>query len=482
MFKTIQSKLITFICVILVFVLGLIIFFNILFAQDFYISKKEAQIVNAYNDIVEHYDGNLLDLHIKLSNYEDVDNLRVLLLNDKMQRIYDSREIHINEHKFDRELITMEIPEGIFTKDPTPIHLEDAENGTSTLDLYGAFEYNSKKYYVIIEAYVAAIDQSVMIMNQFIIYGMLIALLLGVIFAYVFSKRISNPIKQIDYVAHRVCEMDFTVSADEKYSNDEIGHLAKSINIMSGKIREMIYDLKAVNSELEMDIEEKERIDKMRKELLANVSHELKTPIALLMGYSEMLVAKTEGIDRDYYCQVIFEEAHKMDKIVRTLLNISSIETGLSKLKLKETNISNLVVRLIDKSDILFSEKGILREAKIDPGVILSIDEVMIEQAMNNYIINAIDHTERGNKVTIKLLSDKDTVTFSVYNEGQCIKNKDLDKIWESFYKAEDRNNNGNDNVGLGLHIVKTIIKSHGGIYGVNNKIHGVEFWFTLNK
>ncbi|QIB27772.1 sensor histidine kinase [Caloranaerobacter azorensis] len=221
----------------------------------------------------------------------------------------------------------------------------------------------------------------------------------------------------------------------------------------------------------------------MRKEFISNVSHELKTPIALIKGYAEGL--KDNVIDdiesKNFYCEVIMDEAEKMSKLVKDLLDLSQLESGHYSLNKEKFNICNLVDKILNKYSPIFKEKNInVSIKKDDDKMYVNGDRVRLEQVLVNLINNALNHigAERVLEVTIRRLSNN--AIISIYNSGSFIPEDEIDRIWESFYKVDKSRARKYGGTGLGLSIVKNILKLHNSNYGVRNVKNGVEFWFEL--
>ncbi|MDF2880387.1 MAG: integral rane sensor signal transduction histidine kinase [Clostridiaceae bacterium] len=278
-------------------------------------------------------------------------------------------------------------------------------------------------------------------------------------------------------------ELNFT----EKYSvesEDEIGELGKSINSLSQQLDMSINELKEKNQKLSEDIEKERKLDEMRKEFIANVSHELKTPISLIQGYSEGLkvnVVDSEE-DKNFYCDVIISEAMKMNKLVKSLLNLSLIDSGNLKLDKTKFNISSLLESTINKFMPIFNEKQIKLYVNAKEKVFVNADILWIEQVLVNYINNALNHVDNNLEIRINIENTNDKVRVKVFNTGKQIPEELCDKIWDSFYKVDKARTRAYGGTGLGLSIVAGIQKLHSNTYGVINMKNGVEFWFDLDK
>ena len=267
-------------------------------------------------------------------------------------------------------------------------------------------------------------------------------------------------------------------------SEDEIGVLGRSMNTLSEKLKETIGELKTANNELQKDIEEKIKVDETRKEFIANVSHELKTPIALIQGYAEGL---TEGMaededSRNYYCEVIMDEAGKMNKMVKQLLTLTALEFGNDMPVMERFDIAALIHGILSSAGILLQQK----EARVvfdqEEPVWVWADEFKIEEVITNYLNNAMNHLEGERRIEIRLERKEKEVRITVFNTGRHIPEEDLGNLWTKFYKVDKARTREYGGSGIGLSIVKAIMDSHNKSCGVENVNGGVEFWFTVDS
>ena len=263
------------------------------------------------------------------------------------------------------------------------------------------------------------------------------------------------------------------------------------MNDLSSKLEDTIENLKDANAKLTEDIHRKEKLDIMRQEFVANVSHELKTPIAIISGYAEGLVSGIADSkeDRDYYCEVIMDETGKMNKIVRQLLNLSSIEKGNEIIELEDINLSNLVHGLINSLSAMTKDKGLNIEVDIDEAIVIKSDELKVDEVIRNYLTNAINHVDE-NKL-IKVYTENisgDKIRLCVYNSGAILSNENLKLIWEKFYKVDKAHTRSYGGSGLGLSIVKSISIQLGTECGAYNIVgnkdlkDGICFYFDFTK
>ena len=349
------------------------------------------------------------------------------------------------------------------------------------LESWGFFDDNRTIF--IMSMPLASIHESVAVSNKFMAYVGLAALVFGSILMYGTTKMVVSPIRSRAALSARMSELDFEARYTGN-SEDEIGILGHSMNTLSEKLKETIGALKTANNELQRDIEEKIRIDETRKDFIANVSHELKTPIALIQGYAEGL---TEGMaedpeSRDYYCDVIMDEANKMNKMVKQLLNLTALEFGNDMPVMEQFDLVTLIQGVLSSSGILFQQKDATVIFEPAGPVRVWADEFKIEEVIINYLNNALNHLEGEKRIEIRVEQLEGEVRVTVFNTGQHIPEEDLDNLWTKFYKVDKARTREYGGSGIGLSIVKAIMDSHNKACGVENVDGGVRFWFTLDS
>ena len=252
---------------------------------------------------------------------------------------------------------------------------------------------------------------------------------------------------------------------------------------ISGRLEKTIDQLQSEKADLERDIEEKERIDAMRKEFLDNVSHELKTPIALIQGYAEGLRDNVNDDEesRSYYSEVIIDEAARMNSLVRQITELSEIEDK-KDLSIETFDLTELIRGVIEKMRVIIDKAGAdLRFGEESP-ISVTGDPFMIEDVVTNYITNAINHLGGTGLIDIRCDVGEDTVETSVFNSGSPIPEDETDKIWTKFYKTDKARTRAYGGSGIGLSIVKAVMDAHGQNCRVQNYEDGVAFFFTLER
>lgn len=325
------------------------------------------------------------------------------------------------------------------------------------------------------------VGEAVSVIKDLYVYFAVFAVILILLLALVFSNMVSKPLVRLNATAMKMARLDFSARCEEK-KKDEIGSLAHNLNFLSGNLQRALNDLKIANNQLTEDIEKERQLEKMRKEFVAGVSHELKTPISLIMGYAEGLKENlVEGADKERYINVISDETQKMGNLVNDMLDLSQLESGRFKLKMEEFCMNELVEYTMRKFKTLFAEKQLKAELRMpEENLLVYADEFRIEQVINNFLNNAIRHTPEHGAIRISIAATGTAVRIEIENEGNSIDEADLLNIWQKFYKAEKSRNREAGGTGLGLAIVSSILQHHNAGYGVENTEAGVRFFFEL--
>ena len=355
----------------------------------------------------------------------------------------------------------------------------DYRSKASYMESWGFFSDNRTMF--IMSMPLAGIQESVDLFNRFITFVGLAVLVAGCFVMYFVTRRITNPILALASLSEEMSRLNFDVSY-EAGAEDEIGVLGRSMNTLSDKLKETIGALQEANRQLQHDIEEKIQIDEMRKEFIANVSHELKTPIALIQGYAEGL---TEGMcedeeSRSYYCEVIMDEANKMNKMVRQLLTLTALEFGKDMPAMEPFDLAELIRDLVNSSSILIQQNDAHVQVEAPEELWVLGDEFKIEEVVTNYLTNGMHHLDGPRKIRIRVSQEAGKAIVAVYNTGSPIPEEDLPNLWTKFYKVDKARTRAYGGSGIGLSIVKAIMDAHHEDCGVANVEGGVEFWFTM--
>ena len=361
--------------------------------------------------------------------------------------------------------------------------IDDTSNSLNYILLYGKLD-NGYSLYIRIP--IAPIEESVRISHTTLVTIGVITILISAFAASVISRKFTKPILQLNDITKKMAKLDFEQKYRINDSDDEINELGRNINTMSDKLEATIKQLRETNSELEKDIEEKSKIDEMRKQFISDVSHELKTPIALIQGYAEGLIenVNTDDESRKFYAEVILDESNKMDVLVKQLLELMKLEYGKREFTDEKFDVVELINEVIRKCNVMLEENHIQVIFNEKEPIYAYADDFYIEQVMTNYFTNAIKHAKEVNgekqiKITIQNVNDKIRVT--VFNTGDKIPEEDLTRIWGRFYKVDDSRNRENSGSGIGLSIVRAIQNNYQNEYGVQNLSNGVKFYFDIS-
>ena len=491
LFKSIRTRLFISLCVIVILIVLILIFLNNFVLRQFYEYNKEKQLQDVYKTINNYYnEGNSeTNLTDELDKIAINNNFDILIRSDENVSVYSSNKDYYST-----------LGDMVFS------FFKNQNNQTDILkknEKYTISKFKDKKtninyimlianldnyYELYIRMPVASIEESVKISNEFLsIIAIFIIIIGGIVLSFV-SNRFSEPIVELNEIAKKMSNLDFSRKYKESNANDEIDMLGHSINTLSNKLQSTIEQLKNTNMELEKDIEEKSQIDEMRRSFISDVSHELKTPIALIQGYSEGLIenVNTDEESRKFYAEVILDEASKMDRLVKQLLELMKLEYGKLQFDNKEFNIVELENEIIRKSSVMIEKENVKLENNVEGEIMVYSDDFYIDQVLTNYLTNAIKYAipingEKVVRIENEILKDENKVRIKVFNTFEQFSEEEMVRIWNRFYKVDESRNRDNGGNGIGLSLVKAIMNNYGNQYGVKNVAGGVEFYFDLD-
>lgn len=462
-------------------------FINTTCLEKFYIQKRQQVLLHAYETINNAAnDGSITsdEFDIELQQTCGKYNINMVVIDADSETITSVGEGSemLTRHLLDKFFGKKELKRNIL-KETNNYMIEintDFLIHTEYMEMWGILD-NGNLFLFRIP--LEGIRNSVAIANQFLAYVGIIAALIGAVVIIYVSNRITEPIRDLTEISKRMTNLDFEAKYHGK-SKNEVALLGEHMNQMSETLEKTISQLKTANIELQKDIEQKDRVDEMRREFIANVSHELKTPIALIQGYAEGL---QEGIiddpdSREFYCDVIMDEANKMNNMVKQIMTLSQLESGNDTVTMERFCITDLVKNTIQSTAILTKQNEITVETPdFDKQIYVWADEFKIEEVFRNYFSNAINHCTGEKIIQIKWKEDNNKVRISVFNTGEPIPETSISHLWEKFYKVDKARTREYGGSGVGLSIVKAIMESLNQNYGVINYDDGVEFWFELD-
>lgn len=464
----------------------LIFFSGALFLEEYYIADKKKQVMDAYVKFNTAASEGTLDsesFQESLRSFSMTDNISIVVMGtDGRLRLYSTRDSERLKFQLWNYILDRESVEMTKILEETPDYIVrqslDQMIGMEYLEMIGSLDNGD---YFIMRTPLESIRDSVMLSNRFYVGIGAVAIIISGVIIYFFSRKVTKPVMELADISKRMTALDFDAKFESKGEN-EIDVLGEHMNQLSETLERTISELKTANNELRRDIEHKEKIDEMRKEFLSNVSHELKTPLALIQGYAEGLKdgISDDAESREYYCEVIVDEAQKMNTMVRKLLTLNEMEFGQETISMERFNVAELIEGVAQSCSLLVQQKEGKLRLKIQNPIYIWSDELKIEEVLTNYISNACNHLDGERIIEIKAEQKEGKVRISVFNTGKQIPAEDMERIWEKFYKVDKAHTREYGGSGIGLSIVKAIMESLNGAYGAKNYINGVEFWIEL--
>ena len=488
--KSVRVKLFLTVSVVIICTIALLVVVNSIVLEGFYTYSKIAKVKQEFYKINDLYNGDDSSVLTKIKRDAMLNNFDILIESEDYILIFSTNESFTNAIGKNSEIVShFKIDSNerqfvIYSKDNLVIK-KITSNGLNCILLSGELDNGYKAY---IQITISSIEESVRISNNLLLIIGFIAVIIAGIAASFVSRKFTSQILELNVIANKMSKLDFSQKYKPSQTDDEINELGISINLMSEKLEGTIKQLRSSNNQLERDIEEKSKIDEMRKSFISDVSHELKTPIALIQGYSEGLLenVNTDEESRKFYAEVILDETNKMDKLVKQLLELMKLEYGKRQFNDKKFNIVEVEKEVVRKSKVMLEEKKVKIEFNLSEEINVFADDFYIEQVISNYITNAIKHVkEIDGKKVISIVNEvnieKNKVRVKIFNTGENIAEEHINRIWNRFYKVDESRNRTDGGTGIGLSFVKAIMNNYGNRYGVTNKEDGVEFYFDLD-
>ena len=483
---SIKSQMIAIFVGLIGCVLLALLVINMNFLEPYYISNKKTEFVNMYGSLRNAMESGTIeqqDEAEELWHMAEKNNMSYLIVDEDKARMFT------NVHDMDmlqkqlagyllnqvqkKSRILDSTEEYQLTRSRSPWNKEEY------IEMWGEFADGS---IFLIRSPIESIRESDSISNRFLIIIGCFMIVICTVLIWYFSKRLTDPILELAALSERMANLDF----EAKYTSggkNEIGNLGDNFNRMSAKLESTISELKSANNCLMKDIEQKEKLEQMRNDFLGNVSHELKTPIALIQGYAEGL---KEGVSddsesREFYCDVIMDEASKMNQMVKNLLALNQLEFGDEDIQFERFDLTAVIRGILQSMEILAQQDDMRVIFRQQEPVYVWADEFKVEQVVRNYVSNAFHHAGLEKVIEVRIKRQDDRARITVFNTGAPIPEKDVVHIWDKFYKVDKAHTREYGGNGIGLSIVKAIMESFHQKYGVNNYENGVEFWFELD-
>jgi len=464
-------------------------FLNSIFLEKYYVSNKQKVLRTAYhkvNTAIQRGDISDSEFELELEQICGTYNIDMIVIDADSKTVKtttrDEQSQVLISQLYDHLFYGVQESDKVIEQDENFVMQEslDKRSQTNFIEMWGF----DNGYLYMIRSPLEGIKDSAKIANRFLGYVGILAVITGCLITLLITRKVTRPILQLAQISERMKDLDFEVKYDGKEKN-EIGVLGRHINELSDALEQTISELKTANNELQNDIEKKEKIDTMRREFLSNVSHELKTPIALIMGYAEGLKVDVneDAESREFYCDVIMDEAGKMNLMVKKLMTLNQLEFGNETVVMERFDIVELIRNYLRSSDILIQQSEATIVFDEEKPIYVWGDEFKVEEVFMNYFTNALNHAAFEKKIVVSVdrIEDQNKVRIRVFNTGEQIPEESLPHLWDKFYKVDKARTREYGGSGVGLSIVKAIMESLNQEYGVSNKDDGVEFWFELS-
>lgn len=438
-------------------IMGFLWFFQVLFLDVYYEFVKTNDVKKTAENIINNYENN--NIKEILDTYSFKENICIDVVYKNME-IYSSNNLNrgcIGLNSKNQEVIEDKL---------------EFQNSNKTTKL---FKYINREFknkivmyaikldedtYLYINSSVEVLSSTTSILGSQLIYVTLLVLILSLVISYFISKVISKPIIKINETAKKMASGDYKAKFEIEENIQELNELVDTLNETCTELS---------------------KTDEVRRELLANVSHDLKTPLTMIKAYSEMIkdISYDDKEKTFEYLNTIIDETNRLNLLVNDILDLSKLQSNIEELNIETIDINNLIQSIVDR----FKYSNIDLEFNGINNILVEIDKKKMEQVIYNLISNAINYVGKDNKVIVNLLKKKDYYEIEVIDHGSGINEKDLEFIWDKYYKTDKTHNRNNVGTGLGLSIVKNILEQHNFEYGVKSKKNkGTTFYFRIKR
>lgn len=480
--NSIRKKLFTQIGMLVLILVLAIVLANSFLLSPFYVSIKKNELLEVATDIevLDKFDDEAInDILLNESNIRfDV----IILNNTKVNYVSNPQVLKLF---YDMNVQPQ--------NGKNRFRVTKTETVNDTTEFIYFHEIINKKNFIILEQNLSdseqliivlpleAIEANVTLINKFLFFIGGLIFCIAMFLAYFISKAFTRPILEMNDAAHSIMKNNFDVYCPVE-TNDEIGQLAETINEMAVSLNHSMSELQCKNEMQAKQMKEIERLANQRKVLLGNLSHDLKTPLALIQGYAEALAVMHENDNQKSidYCDIIQDETQKMNAFIEKLLNAEQIESVNLLLHKAEFNIVSMIQAIIHNFEKQLLNNQITIKTSFDPCEFAYGDPILIERVMVNLIVNAIQHVNEANKIMITTTREENALNIKCFNTADHLEDSQLNQLWDSFYKIDPSRTRSDHGHGLGLSIVRGIMVAHQAPYGVNQLTDGLAFYIQL--
>lgn len=475
---------------ILVIVLTILIgfVFALTFATKYYVSAQRDNMLDLYESICEIYgDSQNIDLYSE-SKRKQMDmaceqtQVSLYIMDPSGNTVFSYGDSYILDDRLAQLLFGKEDDaSAVYDGGSFVIQNIVGDEDVKYVEMWGILDNNC--IFIARTSY-SSIENSIRITMRFFGFVSLGVVITIIVMLILLNHSYTRSLKRLIKAAQETNEGNFEFKFESsKGHKDDLGILGDNIAQLAEKLEKTISELKSSNLNLENELKARIALEESRKKYMSDVSHELKTPLALISGYAEGL---KEGIgetqeDRDYYLDVIIDEAEKMNIIIKRLATLNQLEQGQSAVSLERFDVVEAIDGFLNTMSIVLEEKGVDVYFDNSSRIFVWADEFLFEEVFINYINNAINHVDENRviEITLRYTQSRD-IRISVFNSGENIPEDETDKIWDKFYKVDKARTRAYGGSGLGLSIVKAVADSLGKECGVENRPDGVAFWIDL--
>ena len=460
-FKSLRFKLWAYFSMFAIFIFIILWFMQVIFLQNYYTTMKKNEVRKMAEKIEDKYNSNdLIDIINKIA-YKDMisisilDNMGNVIYNSEMQST-DPTMTHTNVYIDSNAIISQMLT----SKQKSIEYITKITKFNSQIFIY-CKAINNDNNYILLATPIDPINSTTSVLANQLKYITIISLICSFIVSIFLSNRLTNPITKMAKSAQKLKNGDYDVMFERGYYT-EIDNLASTLNSATNELG---------------------KTDKLRKELIANVSHDLRTPLTMIKAYAEMIrdISGNDEKKRNEHLKIIIDESNRLTRLINDMMDLSKLESGVLTIKKSDFDITETIAILLKNFEMIYEKEGYTFKFDYQDPVYVYADETKIEQVIYNLINNAVNYSDDDKMIIIDLIQDKNNVKVKIIDHGRGIAKEKLPYIWDRYYKIGEIHKTAKTGTGLGLSIVKNILEKHGQKYGVESQENvGSTFWFDV--
>lgn len=460
-FKSLRFKLWAYFSMFAIFIFIILWFMQVIFLQNYYTTMKKNEVRKTAEKIEDKYDSKELIDTINRIAYKDMfsisllDNIGNVLYNSELQN-KDPITTHTNIYIDSSEVIS----EMLQSNQKSVEYTTKITKFNSQIFIY-CKEINDGNNYILLATPIDPINSTTSVLANQLKYITIISLICSFIVSIFLSNKLTKPISKMAKSAQKLKDGDYNVMFERGYYT-EIDNLASTLNSATNELG---------------------KTDTLRKELIANVSHDLRTPLTMIKAYAEMIrdLSGNDEEKRNEHLKVIIDETNRLTRLINDMMDLSKLESGVITIKKNDFDIIETIAILLKNFEMIYEKDGYTFKFDYENPIYVYGDETKIEQVIYNLINNAVNYSDDDKRIIIKLIQDKKNVKVQIIDHGRGISKEKLPYIWDRYYKIGEIHKTAKTGTGLGLSIVKNILEKHGQKYGVESQENvGSTFWFDL--